>query len=250
MKYSKLFLSIMALASCLASVQAGAKGGGMDGGGGDPHCVEYTNIAGKISVALVKVGQENVNKINPLVDVKSFWEVKKQLRCVPVESSDRVARSYKPTSTEQARTVLLTAEWEKLSFVAKARLTTHELAVMAGYENDGEYFVSEPIFNEIAKQIGDFQSPFGGQQIYNKDGSVTFVNPTFGGVNIQAHTFENIIGACKFAGYKTAADHNGTTSQVIRRDFYVPVVFSSAGHFQGPTRQTGYVNVLTSLTCK
>lgn len=229
------------------SDHAAAKGG-MDGGGGDPHCAEYANIAGKISVALARVGQENINKINPLVDARSFWEVKKQMRCVPTESLDRVARSYRPSVKGQPYTELLVSEWAKLSFIAKARLATHELAVMAGYENDGEYFVSEPLFNEIAKHVDDFKSPFGGEQIYNKDGSVTFVNPTFQGRRVYAAWTDTAMGACRFAGFKDAASKNGT-ERIMSGDGREPVAFSESGHSRGPIMLRGYLYVFTALTC-
>lgn len=144
------------------------------GNGGETNCAEYSDFVGRIVSILYKVGQNEVDTVNPLIRVSDLWDVKRKLVCKPVIQLDRHARSY----TSDTHTDLLTSEWAKLSVPQKVRLAAHELAVLANYEKDGEYFMSNDMV-AIAEANSEYfkNLTLAEQVIQNPDGTVTFLKP-------------------------------------------------------------------------
>jgi hypothetical protein len=100
---------------------------------------------------------------------------------LPTNFLDRQARSSRTTM----QTDLLVAKsygiepWQNLSKAEQVRLVTHELSVLAGYENDGEYFISESMQEILKMHSPGFKliSISAETIIENKDGSVTLIYP-------------------------------------------------------------------------
>lgn len=152
---------------------AAGEGAG-SGGGGDVRCYEYSNLVGQIVKSLAVVGQEKIDSVNPLIRVDQLVGIKQKLKCLPVKKLDRQARSY----SEDVRTDLLVTEWQRLEHVEKIKLASHELSVLAGYETDGEYFVSEDIVKIAIENSVDLKNQMSADTVKNNpDGSVTFHYP-------------------------------------------------------------------------
>lgn len=157
-----------------SSVFAKSSGGVIGGGGGDPRCSEYSSSVGTVVKALAMAGQDKIDAINPMIRLDDLVKIKQGLKCFPVEKLDRVARSY----PSEGYTDLLVTQWQKHDLYSKINLAAHELAVLARYENDGEYYTSEDIIKIVrqnSKQINNLMSAE--QVIENADGSVTLIRP-------------------------------------------------------------------------
>lgn len=118
------------------------------GGGGNASCAEYSDLLGKVAYSLNQLGQREASKSVSIINVASLWEIKRSLKCLPVLDQPRTAYSVPKTRT----TTLLYKEWDLLTLVSKVRLVVHELAVLAEYEGDGEYFVSEDIMKLLSEK--------------------------------------------------------------------------------------------------
>jgi hypothetical protein len=138
---------VIALTLFGSLLMSSAYAGPRSGGGGDFRCAEYADLADRIASTLAEVGQEKVNSVNDTIRVDDMERVSKRLVCIPVSSLDRQARSY-PAS---GRTDLLVFSWEGLSRPEKVRLTAHEMSILAGYEVDGEYSVSNKLVEILQK---------------------------------------------------------------------------------------------------
>ncbi|MFL5812437.1 MAG: hypothetical protein ACJ763_02570 [Bdellovibrionia bacterium] len=134
MKSSVVILGCLLLSSL-------AHAGKESSGGGNASCAEFADIAGMIVGGLKSLGQAKVSAINPKVKITDLNNVYERLRCIPVNTLDRQARSY----PREGRTDLLVKEWRRLSDEKKQRLVAHELAVLARYEVDGQYNISDDI---------------------------------------------------------------------------------------------------------
>lgn len=131
-----------------------ADGGGSTNGGDTRCCKEYSKIVGQVAYALVKIGNDKVQAESPLVSVDKLWNIKQKLRCIPATNLDRQARS----DSQQLITWLDVKKWDALkSDYAKTKLITHELAVLAEYESDGEYLISNDIDNVLRKYPNDLR---------------------------------------------------------------------------------------------
>jgi hypothetical protein len=226
--------------------------GGEVGNGGDSRCADYTNIAGKIAVELLQIGQDRIDDVNKVINVDEIWKIKKGLRCIPVTALDRQARSYPDGHTE-----LLVKEWEKLTIGQKVRLTAHELAVIAGYESDGEYFISESIVELVVKSSSYFNKAIfletlktkSKSVIENSDGSYTLIYPEDrinGGWYGFADAQSNLKGVCIFLGFKQyVTSHSDRRSQ--QGSF---ILIDEFGHFMNlQPRDNPNMLELTSITC-
>jgi hypothetical protein len=169
-KVSFPFFALTLFVTLMGSAHAGPR----SGGGGDPRCAEFSNLMGEVVKTLAIVGQDKLNSINPLVRLEDLIKVKRNLRCLPVEELDREAISY----PADGHTDLLVSEWENQGMREKLSLTTHEMCVLAGYENDGEYYVSEDLVKAVRANSRKINDQMNAEQVIeNNDGSTTFVRP-------------------------------------------------------------------------
>ncbi|NUM88236.1 MAG: hypothetical protein HUU37_03440 [Bdellovibrionales bacterium] len=175
MKMVKLTLALMTLLPLFA--RAEMPEGGVSGGGGDARCAEYVQLAGRVAMALKTVGSKNVRASNGVIDVDQIWNIRRAVKCIPSEKLNRQAISY-PKKNE---TKLDVAKWEKMSKYEKLRLVMHELSVLAGYEKDGEYFVSEDmeeILRKFPNQLrGVSFSKFALEVVERPDGKFSMLFP-------------------------------------------------------------------------
>jgi hypothetical protein len=172
------FKKLLILSSAALIISSSAFGietkGTETSGGGDARCYEYTNLVGEIVKTLVTTGQEKIDQVDSVIRVSELLKIKSALRCIPVDQLDRQARSY----PEEVYTDLLVKDWEKLNSLDKINLASHELAVLAKYENDGEYYISEDIVKIVASNSKKLRDQMNAEQVtYKADGTATFQNP-------------------------------------------------------------------------
>jgi hypothetical protein len=252
--YLSSFLAILTL-SLLS--QSPALAGAGSGGGGDPRCAEYSNLMGEIVKALALAGQDKINAINPLVRLDDLIQVKRNLKCLPAQELDREARSY----PADGHTDLLVSEWEKQDLNQKINLTAHELSVLASYENDGEYYISEDLVKIVRASSQSINNRMSADQVIeNNDGSVTFIHPfalingkkTYFGTEIKYAKIFFLVapvdkkymgeedarpvaqGICKFLQYQTAASYS--QSEVSENEH---ASVDENGHLQGLKTKNG-----------
>lgn len=183
------FLFVMGL-----SAQAAPIDGGNSGGGGDIRCAEYSDLVGKIVSTLHGSDPENVAKELHGLDVKVLLRVKKNLKCFPVQELNRQAFSYPQTVT----TKLLASSWEEMTYPEKVRLATHELCVLAGYEFDGQYALSQKIMQYLVVPLAIYgRQNFG---ILYSDGSTAFQFPNAEGAWVRGSTIQEADSLCKYLG--------------------------------------------------
>lgn len=171
---------LIALLLALFSHLAIASDGTNTSGGGDANCQEFNDIAGEVTVALAKVGQRNIAAENPLVRLDDLVKIKRALRCVPENGIPRHAISF----PAQKLTKLNSEKWARLNKIQKTNLVIHELAVLAQYEQDGEYYISKSIRNVLAEHPNSLSvllrlsNVTANEVIVNeRDGYVTIVDP-------------------------------------------------------------------------
>ncbi len=174
MSFRSTLSPVLAVLTLTAAIPSLSYAGAGSGGGGDPRCSEYSNVMGNIIKALALAGQDKINSVNPLIRLDDLIKIKQNLKCLPVEELDREARSY----PADGHTDLVVDEWEKQGLYEKVNLTAHELSVLAGYENDGEYFVSEDIVKIVRDSSQKMNNLMSAEQVIdNPDGSVTLIRP-------------------------------------------------------------------------
>ncbi|MFL5812783.1 MAG: hypothetical protein ACJ763_04345 [Bdellovibrionia bacterium] len=247
----KLSSSIFAFTLLTSLLVSPAHAGPRSGGGGDARCLEYANLMGEIVKTLALAGQDKINAINPLVRLDDLIQVKRNLRCLPVVQLDRQARSNPATG----QTDLLVNEWEKLDLNQKLGLTAHEMSVLAGYENDGEYYISEDLVKIARTNSQAINNRMSADQVMeNNDGSVTFIRPfamvngkkfyfgtenkyakaLFLGIPVDTIHVENersepvAQGICKFLQYQNATSYS--QSEVSGSDY---ASVDENGHLKG-----------------
>ncbi len=262
-----------------------ANAGPITTGGGDIRCAEFSDLARKLASALSQAGQIEVNKIDPKIRVLRIEEISSELRCLPVKVLDREARSY----PSEMRIDLLVDRWDDLTAIKKLRLVAHELAVLAEYEAEGEYSVSENILN-IAKEHSQFirNSLSASTTITNPDKSVTLFNPTIEYKGMPRHIgfIQRIIelpdgpmpypegnagdealerkarahaeGACKYFGYSIVKAYSYSSKDVSGMIYCkIDTMGNLAGCYvknENFISQAGYPNIfvvrsLTSVSC-
>lgn len=207
---STILCSTVALAGSLSAENVTLREGGVNGGGGDVRCAEYQTMAGRIALAFRQIGQPKVNETLDLINVKQIWEIKQGLKCIPDSQIPRQAVSI----PSQKLTKLKGEDWEKFNSFEKMRLTLHELAVLAGYEKDGEYMISEVMLELLQKNSVYFNDLSHAEHtIRNPDETVTFLNPFVLDQNgkpayISARDFAGET-FCKYIGYFTSVKEVG-----------------------------------------
>ncbi len=202
MNHLKLFKTVFAVNLILGSF-ALAQTGDRAGNGGDPRCKEFYQIASQISVELAKVGQTEINKVNPLINVQTARDVVlKPFQVLPAKRLPRVAISDAQTLI----TKLDVRQWSRLgndsaSLTQKVSLVAHELMVLSGVEADGEYAISK----DVSKILLDAGFPVpkflvGVDYTENSDGSFTLSYPKVNDVFISSSTLAD--GICMHFGLK------------------------------------------------
>jgi|GEM_PF-4843168 hypothetical protein len=199
-----IFVSGLLIMAGLSAQAASFDGGNSGGGGGDIRCSEYSDMVGRIALVLNNIGQEKVSETLSVVNVKDLWQIKKGLRCIPASKLNRQAFSVPSTRI----TRLMVEEWQTLSQREKYRLATHELAVLAELEGDGEYFISDELL-KIIRESGKLAiEPVVSEMLTkNPDGSVTYFQPQIlnssgVAVAILGDHDSSFTSLCMFLGYK------------------------------------------------
>lgn len=276
--------SLFAVVTVTLLSQSPAFAGAGSGGGGDPRCSEYSNLMGEIVKSLAIAGQDKISAVNPLVRLDDLVKVKRNLKCLPVKELDREARSY----PADGHTDLLVSEWEKQDLNQKINLTAHEMSVLATYENDGEYYISEDLVKIVRASSKSINAQMSAEQVVeNVDGSVTLDHPfamiegqkiyfgieanisrsnltMFGSLVPKKQGFarpaqDEAEGVCKYLGYQGVLDN-----ALSNEGRYTYVDASPDGHLlglktksetvydkAGPYMVTEYeVHTFQSITCK
>jgi len=177
------------------------------GSGGDSRCADYSDTVSNLASTLFNIGQERMNQINKLVDVTLLWNLSRELKCIPQANLDRDARTDPATKT----TYLKTDRWEQLGLLQKARLATHELAVLANLEREGEYRISDAVLN-LARTHSLMNYLKSKKYILNADESITFIEPGYMDLASEEADWYQIDkdspveGVCKYLGYRFALD--------------------------------------------
>lgn len=108
--------------------------------GGHAACGQFGDTATKIIAALGRVTQPEIDKTNSMIKISELQEVKKKLTCVPVTTLDRQLQAASDPNAVQTK--LLFKSWFHAPPIDRIRLTAHELAVLAQYENSMKKRVS------------------------------------------------------------------------------------------------------------
>lgn len=262
-----IFLSLLVTGSQAVKAQ---DQGGMGSGGGYVYCGEFQDTVGRIASTLVTVGQDVVDRTNRVIRVDELWAIKRVLTCLPVSELDRQARSNPATK----HTDLLVqpfnglTPWQNLSRSEQMRLAAHELAVLAGYENDGEYFISESMFAILKANSREFKliDVTADQVLGNADGSVTLLRPYVVGPDhakyyvanefnqesryaITSSTYESV---CKFFfGYVYIASGAATEAKYGNGQKFAEIAGSSLrGLWQIHDQPGNFLKYFESVTCK
>lgn len=168
------------------------------GNGGDSRCAEFYQLASRLSVELVKIGQARIDKVNPLIQAARMRAIVKTLKVLPARDLNRQAISDSATNT----TWLDVRQYRYLTLVEKVRLVSHELMVLAGIESDGEYAVSEDLSNLVGTTRMLLREKCERFNL-NSDGSYTIQLPYFldesGPHAIK--TGSDLTGICKSLGF-------------------------------------------------
>jgi hypothetical protein len=256
---ASLKTTIMAL-MVICSHQAKA---GNDGGGGYIYCAQYMDTAGRVAEVLMKIGQTKVNQESGVVKVDELWNIRIQMSCLPAQNLDRQARS----NPETKHTELLVENsngiipWQYISKAEQLRLVVHELSVLARYENDGEYFVSDTILIILSKYSTKFKyvNVMADLVLENQDGSITMLGPY---INYKGERY--LLGYAE--GTTPMLDANGTCTYFNLRNNNVSPFFAKEymglglikgiavidrqGHLVNVLDRQQYHNViLKSITC-
>lgn len=278
---TKTFVLLICLSTSSFALASKIDGAG-SGGGGDVRCFEYSNLVGEVVKSLAIAGQDKVDQLNPLIRVNDLITIKSKLKCLPVEELDRQARSY----PEDLHTDLLVSNWDKLGQMEKINLASHELSILAKYENDGEYFVSEDIIKIVSENSKYLKNQLAAERVINNtDGSVTFFNPfalidgkkiKFGVETRVTHGYELVIprpssidkvdrqltakSVCRYLGFNDSLGFN-----LIESNDSVYSMVDKMGHLSGTITKEGgsagtvifvswyeysILNNFQTLTCK
>ena len=241
----KVFKTMFAVNLVLSSL-ALAQTGDRAGNGGDPRCKEFYQIASEISVVLAKVGQTEVSRVNPLINVQAARNVVlKPFQVLPAKNLPRVAISDAQTLI----TNLDVKQWRRLgtdseSLVQKVSLVAHELMVLSGVEADGEYAISKDV-SKILLNAGYPVPKFllGVDYIENSDGSFTLNYPKVNGAFITSSSI--VDGVCVHFGLKKAL---ASAVSSLRDQYYVGL--DAQGHINTEvSKENIYPIVYESITC-
>ena len=238
MKISKYLMLL--LLPALAHAQQGSHGG-------DTRCEEFYQLASQISISLAKLGQEKMNLINPLVDVKEIRNVLlRPVQVIPAHQLDRQALS----NPELMVTRLDVEQWEKISKPKRVELVSHELLVLTGKEADGEYLISQDLL-EALKGTAMFAEPeFRGiRHAKSVNGGTTFYFDTVQAIRANSSTR----GVCKYISERFTVGRNVHSE---RHHFYAghgaydvrPVIIDENGVIT-KTDYESYYRLITQIEC-
>lgn len=236
--------------------------GGQEGKGGDPYCAEFSDSLGRIAAALKTMGQEKINLVNAVINESDLWNIKKRFKCKPVDQLDRQAKSF----SAKTETHLDWQKFRDLKFYNRIRLIAHELCVLAEYEGDGEYFVSDDLMRLLTENSEYFKFKLQAEEVIrNPNGSVTFVAP-FLVIGEKVYPFATYqdgeiwgdnakivaaLGICRFMGRKSVETYSLSVS--VRRGVTYAQLLQSGSfrsfHTQNGEWSDGSREVL-SVTCK
>ena len=241
LKIVKIMMALNLFLSPFALAQADHSGNG-----GDPRCKEFYQIASEISVVLAKIGQTEINKVNPLINVSAARNVVlKPFQVLPAKRLPRVAISDATTLV----TNLDVRQWSRLgndssSIVQKVSLVAHELMVLSGVEADGEYAISK----DVSKILLDAGYPVpkflvGADYSENSDGSFTITYPKVNGAFITSSTIAD--GVCMHYGLKNSL---AFALSSLRDQYYIGL--NALGHINTEvSKENIYPIVYVSITC-
>ncbi len=192
--------------SCLISINVFATGPGASGGG-DSICFEFMSLTGLISSSMEILGQQKIDQVNPIVKIHEIVEIRKKLQCEPRYNIGAVAVSY----PDKSLTHVSIERWPQTEIRSKLAIAVHELFILARYEDDGEYPLTEPILNFLIAESAAIRNKLStNHELFNPDGTTTFLVP-FADFNQDHFRIGNSEGdlqgahsVCNFFGYKKA----------------------------------------------
>jgi hypothetical protein len=150
--------------------------GGADAGGGAFFCAEYSDLVRKIIFDLNELGQTEIN--SDKIKLVDLLQIKEKIKCIPVKSLDRTIRSSPSLGTSYLLYDGTSTTWQYLHMSEKIRLATHEIAILASYEFDGEYAVSDKIQEILKQKIPYYKFALQTEVVEkNTDDSYTFSYP-------------------------------------------------------------------------
>jgi len=149
----KVAIGVFIISLGLFQIQTTAHAGNESSGGGDEACIEYYDKVNNVAKAFIRLGDDVLQKAHPRLIKDELLEAARSLKCEPVMELDRTARTF----LSQRKTQLLKPAWVKLTYLERYRLSAHELMVVLGIEDDGEYSVSTRLFSRVldAGYIGE-----------------------------------------------------------------------------------------------
>lgn len=168
---NKMKLMITAGVLMLQPISVFAQSSGSHGG--DSRCQEFYTLASEISVALAKIGQANVSKVNPLIEVAfTRQQMMRPLTVLPAHGLPRQALSNPNSDSTQ----LDVEQWDAIKLKnKKVALVAHELMVLIRAEADGEYSVSADVVKLL--RANQFESLNSGTLQMTPDGAVIIKDP-------------------------------------------------------------------------
>ncbi len=159
--------------------------GGDGSGGGSFQCSEYSDLALMITSSLTQIGQDKIDSIMKKINAEDLENIQKNLTCLPVNKLNRSAYSFRKDNDNfmtHLRIDTSSDSWAQLKLYGRVRLVTHELAVLAGYEKDGQYLMSKFIMEILEKNTQYFKDAkrFSRAKrfIRNSDGTASIILPT------------------------------------------------------------------------
>ena len=151
---SKLAISALILMSLNQIAYAQSEGSH----GGVQECSEYHDMMVQLNTALSALPEADVLKISPKIDRAQIERQVTNLKVTP--SAEPLDRTIKSNPDEDTSIIDIKKYQDMLSVVNKYRLDTHELLVLGNVERDGEYRVSDQLFQALflAKLIPEFKN--------------------------------------------------------------------------------------------
>lgn len=199
-----LTIQSVAFAMLFCMIHPSAMATGESEDGISQECQEFSNYMGKLAVTLVKVGQDIIDKTNPIINAKELVGIVKKSKCTPSEDLDRVTRSDPKT----VETKLHPGRYKGLSLYRKLKHASHELSVLARYEASEQYFVSDDLFQIVydSNKLDLLKA----EMVSRKNGVTTYFRPHYIAKDQHFFIFSVVKKAggnsvCQFLGHRQLA---------------------------------------------
>ncbi len=169
------------------------------GNGGHQSCASFIDYIARAGIALKNLKQQEIDKLNSVIQGEELYQASRKFTCVPAEELDRTARTLVVSNTE-IRTTLKWKAWDALSKKEKLDLATHELAVGANVESEGQYFISRDIVSLVLNTRQMAQEKC--SSIEYISGVFTCHGPQYVQLNLHFTTvYQGLKGICRYLGF-------------------------------------------------